>query len=97
MATFRLEPVSQQINSPHWESSIIGPITCWVNGSDAEQARWAVTFATITARWNASGHQSPIMPYMHEHMARCVVDNERQVPAGTVVTEEGELLLISEA
>jgi hypothetical protein len=97
MPVFRLEPVAQTAESPHWQSSTIGAQRCWVEAADERAARWAVTLATIIARHD-DHPDSPIMPWRHADHANCLIERDRieGLRPGHVLDAEGKLHEIEE-
>jgi hypothetical protein len=74
MPIFQLYATPEHSASLQWKSSTIDSQTCWVEADGEENARWAVTQATIIARLGHEGDESPIMPWLHADYALCVED-----------------------
>jgi hypothetical protein len=94
MTTFRLEPIPETKTSHHWRASTIAPMTVWTDAADEEAARRQVTLATIIATRAEPGREMPIEPWMDFGLVRCVLDESRSVPPGTVLKADGQILEI---
>ncbi len=88
--TFRLDPIPQSLESPHWGCSEIGAVTCWVNARDAADARSRVVRAVGTSKDEDDDLDTPMQPWRQADMSTCVRDDSVTVPDGIVLTEDGD-------
>ena len=87
---FRFDPIAQNSDSPHWNGSIVGLMSCWVNANDKREAAELVSRALYGSS-DVEGWDTPLSPWKELSLTTCAEDNSQDVPDGFVLIEDGEL------
>jgi hypothetical protein len=92
MPIFYLEPKDGNVSDPSWEASYLKE-GCWVEARTEELARHKVEGATLRMLDVKPGRPVVFPPWTQPRLTDCKPDEPpRDIPAGKVLTESGQLL-----
>jgi hypothetical protein len=92
MPVYRIEPFAPSDSG--WQRSLMAPVGCWVLASDEADARALVMLCAYGQRTLEPENPQPeLLPWVA--LASCSLDETKSVPAGIIITDDGQRIDIS--